>query len=219
MNFGQNQATAMPSPEFDPGTKLPGIGDDLFQRPPAGFRVAQLSQDSAGILIGRPRGFAALGIIKRWKLLEEAGLDGPLDPHAKVMAVCTRVMFGHRDSPKRRIVRGEITVRPARGWSAGRSLARLGVAPLLGPAAPYRPERASEGSIRSRRLDRRSLARALGVRRERCVSSRGCETHTWKEVVNQEAVEADREATNGREPSMSKGCSRQFSESAGHNAK
>ena len=81
--------------------------------------------------------------------------------------------------------------------------------------APAR--RASEGPITNRRLNRRTLAGASGVRRERSVSSRGCETHIWKEVVNQEAVEADREATNGREPSMSKGCFRQFSESAGHN--
>ena len=41
---------------------------------------------------------------------------------------------------------------------------------------------------------------------ERSVNSSGCESHTWKEVVPQEAVGADREATNGREPSMSKGC-------------
>ena len=38
------------------------------------------------------------------------------------------------------------------------------------------------------------------------MNSSGCESHTWKEVVPQEAVGADREATNGREPSMSKGC-------------
>jgi hypothetical protein len=52
---------------------------------------------------------------------------------------------------------------------------------------------------------------------ERSVSSRGCETHTWKRVVFQEAVEADREVTNGREPLTSKGCLGQFSELAGHN--
>ena len=50
------------------------------------------------------------------------------------------------------------------------------------------------------------------------MNSCGCETHAWKEVVTQEAVEVDREVTNGREPSMSKGCLGQLSESAGHNA-
>lgn len=39
-----------------------------------------------------------------------------------------------------------------------------------------------------------------------------------KGVDHQEAVEVDREATNGREPSMKTGCFRQLSESAGHNA-
>ena len=39
-----------------------------------------------------------------------------------------------------------------------------------------------------------------------------------KGVDHPEAVEADQEATNGRESLMSKGCVRQLSESAGHNA-
>jgi len=87
--------------------------------------------------------------------------------------------------------------------------------------------RANQGSLRTRRGG--TLAGAAGWYRipllalrvcvvERSVSSRGCETHTWKEVVPQEAVEADREATTGREPSMTKGCLGQLSESAGHNA-
>ena len=39
-----------------------------------------------------------------------------------------------------------------------------------------------------------------------------------KGVDHQEAVEVDREVTNGREPSATTGCNRQLSESAGHNA-
>ena len=51
----------------------------------------------------------------------------------------------------------------------------------------------------------------------RSVIPRGCETHAWKEVVPQEAVEVDREATNGREPLTSKVRLGRISESAGHN--
>ena len=87
---------------LDPSPESSYVGDDLVQRSPARFRIAQLRQEAAGVPIGRLRILQAVrvGVIPRGQFVEQAGFDGPFQPHPQVVAICAGIGFGHGIDPR-----------------------------------------------------------------------------------------------------------------------